>query len=131
MDDFSDIINLPHHESGKRRHMTVQERAAQFSAFAALSGFGDQISETARLTAPWRELSEDDLAALNAALQALLEAEPEHPTVTVRYFQPDEKKSGGAFVTYCGQFRHYDAEEDMLRFADGTAIPVQCICKIE
>ena len=50
MDDFSDIMNLPHHVSSKRRQMQLADRAAQFSAFAALNGYDEEIDETARLT---------------------------------------------------------------------------------
>ncbi len=50
MDDFSDIMNLPHHVSAKHRQMPLADRAAQFSAFAALTGYDEEIDETARLT---------------------------------------------------------------------------------
>ena len=126
----TDIMLLPHYSSAKRRHMTLAERAAQFAAFAALTGFDEEIGETARLTDPFAEMSEDGLADLNAAMQRLLNEEAEQPQVTVMYFQADAKKEGGAHLSYTGKFRHYDAAESVLIFTDKTQIPAQNICRI-
>jgi len=130
MDDFSDIMNLPHHVSAKRRQMLLADRAAQFSAFAALTGYDEEIDETARLTDTREARSEDDIAELDAAFQRLLSMESEQPTVTVSYFQPDERKEGGKYVIYTGVFRHFDATENKLIFTDSTRIPVQNISLI-
>lgn len=129
-DDFSDIIHLPHHVSKKRRQMPLSDRAAQFSAFAALTGYDEEIDETARLTDVRTELSEDDIAALDAAFQRLLDAESAQPAVKITFFQPDAHKEGGRYVTYSGVFRHYDAADEMLYFTDGMKIPVQSICRL-
>lgn len=130
MDDFSDIINLPHHVSKTRRQMPVADRAAQFSAFEALTGFDEDIDETARLTDAREAMSEDDIAELNAAFQRLLELETECPSVTVSYFLPDAYKEGGRYLTYSGMFRHFDAAESKLLFTDGTAISATDICHL-
>ena len=130
MDDFSDIMELPHHVSAARRQMPLADRAAQFSAFAALTGYDEDIEETARLTTARAARSEDDLAALDTAFQRLLTAESERPAVTVTYFQPDARKAGGRYVTYTGVFRHYDAEEGRLLFADASVIPAENISEI-
>ena len=130
MNPFADIIRLPHYTSRTRRHMTISERAAQFSAFAALSGFDEDIDETARLTDPLTEMAEDDIAALNDAMQQLLNAESEHPAVTVTWFRPDAHKEGGAYYSHSGRFRHYDMADGVLIFTDKTRIPVQQICRI-
>ncbi len=130
MNDFSAIMNLPHHISNKRRQMVLEERAAQFSAFSALSGYDEEIDETARLTSPREAMSEDDIAELDAAFQRLLDFESEHPTVTVTFFQPDERKDGGRYMTYTGVFRHFEATENKLIFTDGTRIPVQNVSAI-
>lgn len=110
--------------------MTLEERAVQFSAFAALSGYDEEIDETARLTSPREAMSEDDIAKLDAAFQRLLDSESEHPTVTVTYFQPDERKEGGRYAVFSGAFRHFDATENKLIFTDGTRIPIQNISAI-
>ena len=130
MDDFSDIINLPHHVSKTRRQMPLADRAVQFAAFAALTGYDEKIGETARLTDVRTEMAEDDLAALDAAFQRLLDAEPMHPTAALIFFQPDARKAGGAYVTCTGRFRHYDSAEKMLYLTNGLRIPVQNICGI-
>lgn len=130
MDDFSDIMNLPHHVSVKRRQMIMAERAAQFSAFAALNGYDEEIDETARLTTTREEMSEDDLAELDVAFQKLLDAESNHPTVTVTFFQPDTRKAGGAYLTYTGIFRHCDLAEGILHFMDGNQISIKNVCRI-
>lgn len=108
MDDFSSIMNLPHHVSKKRRQMALEERATQFSAFAALSGYDEEIDETARLTSPREAMSEDDIAELDVVFQQLLALEAEQPTITVTYYQPDERKEGGRYVVFSGVFRHFD-----------------------
>ena len=130
MDDFSDIIERPHHVSATRRQMPLADRAAQFSAFAALTGYDEEIDETARLTTAREALAEDDLAALDAAFQRLLAAGSGRPAVAVRYFQPDARKEGGRYVMYTGVFRHYDAEEEKLYFEDASVIPAEQISGI-
>ena len=110
--------------------MSLAERAVQFSAFAALTGYDDEIRETARLTDIRDAMSEDDLAKLNAAFLRLVEAASERPRVSITYFLPDAKKNGGAYLTYAGQFRHYDAAEGNLYFTDGTVITASQIQSI-
>jgi len=128
-DDFEDIINLPHHVSDKRPRMSMYERAAQFSPFAALTGYDDEIDETARLTDSFPGFTEDSAAELDSSFQMMLDSE--RPDVTVTYFVPDSYKSGGAFETYSGTFRFYDAGSGIVRFTDGTAIDAEMICRIE
>lgn len=130
MDDFADILSHPRYTLRRHRPMRLQDRAAQFSAFAALTGYDEDIGEAARLTDARAPLAEDDLAALDAAFGRLLEQAFAHPAVTVSYFQPDARKSGGAYCRFTGAFRHYDAEEDCLIFTDGTRIPRDLITAI-
>lgn len=130
MDDFSAIMNMPHHVSKKRRQMTLEERAVQFSAFAALSGYDEEIDETARLTSPREAMSEDDIAELDMAFQRLLDSESEHPTVTVTYFQPDERKEGGRYIVYSGVFRHFEQDSGALFFWGNTKIYMNNISSI-
>ena len=130
MNCYADIMAHGRYRLRAHRAMTVSARAAQFSAFAALSGFDDEISETARLTDPFGEMAEDDLAALNAAFRRLLDAASERPAVTVTYFQPDAHKQGGAFLSYSDRFRHYDAAEGVLCFEDGKRLMMRRICAV-
>ena len=95
MSKYDDIINLPHHQSKVRPHMSVSDRAAQFAPFAALTGYGDAIRETERLTDRKIELSESQIAELDLRLGELLARIDEKPKVTITYFIADERKAGG------------------------------------
>lgn len=131
MEDFSDIINLPHFVSSKRPQMSMMGRAAQFSSFAALSGYEDEVDEVARLTDSLKDMTEDDQDELNKAFCRLMESESERPLVIVSCFKPDSKKSGGKYLTYTGNFRFYDEAERKLKFTDGMIIDMEYICSIE
>ena len=93
MDPYEDIINLPHHVSPKRPQMSMQDRAAQFSPFAALTGYEDAIKETGRLTDVKIELSDEDRELLDQKQQYLQEHIGDRPEITITYFVPDEKLS--------------------------------------
>ena len=123
-DQYEDIICLPHHVSEKRPHMSMLDRAAQFSPFAALTGYGSAIEETARLTDCQIELSDDRIEALDAALRVVEEHTRQRPKVEIRYFKPDMKKSGGAYLTVSGNVKKIDSIERKVIFADGTEIPI-------
>ena len=96
MDNYTDIMQHPRYRLRLHRPMPPLSRAAQFSAFAALTGFDEEIDETARLTVARENMCEDDLASLDAALQRLIALESAQPLVTVTFFQPDLHKEGGA-----------------------------------
>ncbi|MBQ4466506.1 MAG: hypothetical protein II916_11225 [Oscillospiraceae bacterium] len=127
MSAYNDMMLLPRFEPRNHRRMGISARAAQFAPFAALTGFDEQIGETARQTDAQHILTEDEMAALNQALVWLLEHESEKPLVTVVYFQPDAFKQGGAYLTYCGHLRFFDEAEGLLKFTDGTVIAVRAI----
>ena len=96
---YDDIINLPHHVSKKHPQMSLHDRAAQFSPFAALTGHKAAINETARLTDEKQILSEDVIAKLNEQLNLIKENIGTNPIVTITYFVPDDRKSGGAYIS--------------------------------
>ncbi len=97
---YADIIDLPHHQSSTHPHMSLYDRAAQFSSYKALSGYEDMVAEEARLTSSKPELEEYELELLNQKLNLIADVTEDgtHPTVTIRYYVPDEKKDGGAIV---------------------------------
>ena len=130
-DNYNDIINLPHHVSSKRPQMPMIDRAAQFSPFAALTGYDDAISETGRLTDEKIDLSEEEKEVLDRKQQFLLEKIDERPALTVTYFVPDAKKSGGAYVTKSGNLKKIDASERWMQLTDGTKIPLDDVADIE
>lgn len=131
MGDYDDIINLPHHQSAKRPHMSNAERAAQFSPFAALTGYEDVLEETARLTDRRMELSESEQAELDRQLQWLRERSSEKPMVAVTCFQPDEKKDGGSYVTLTGQVRRVDEVQREIVFADGSTTSIDNLFSVQ
>ena len=130
-DQYNDIINLPHHVSKTRRQMSMLDRAAQFSPFAALTGYDAAIKETGRLTDEKINLSEEEKEALDRKQQILLEKLADHPALTVTFFVPDEKKLGGAYVTKSGNLKKIDEFERLMQLTDGTKIPLNDVVKIE
>ena len=128
---YDHIIGLPHHVSKKHTQMSNYDRAAQFSSFKALTGFEDEIDESARLTDFREELTEDELNDLNQAFQKILERASERPLVTVTYFQPDERKDGGEYVNYTGHFRFFEETERNLKFVEGKELFLDDVFHIE
>lgn len=131
MNPYDDIMGLPHHVSKKRPQMTMNDRAAQFSPFAALVGYDDAVEETARRTQEKIELDESELAILDAKLQALRDAIGRQPRVRVTYFQRDEKKPGGAYLSASGRLSKIDEQGRLLILSDGTRIHAGDVADIE
>lgn len=105
---YDDIISLPHHQSKTRPHMPLIDRAAQFSPFAALTGYDDAVKETARQTERKAELSEEMQACLQEKLQILQAQIPTKPEAILTYFEGDEKKAGGTYRTVRGEIKRID-----------------------
>ena len=115
---YRDIIDMPHHQAEGRKHMSLYDRAAQFSAFAALSGYDDMITETGRLTEEQIELPEhikDELNRKFALLYSMID-EGYRPEVTVSYFVPDKTKEGGSYESYTGDVKRIDSTFRTLTF---------------
>ena len=128
---YDDIINLPHHTSPTRPRMSRENRAAQFSPFAAVVGHDAAIRETGRLTDTKIELGESAIAELEMKLDILADIIAERPEISVTYFQPDEKKAGGKYVTASGALKKIDATENVINLEDGKTIPITDILDIE
>ena len=122
---------MPHPTSAKHPRMPLADRAAIFSPFAALSGHGDAIRETARLTERRMELDEDAKAELDRRQAVLLEHLGEQPEVTVTWFRSDERKEGGAYLTTTGRLKKIDALGRRLVLLDGTGIPLEDVADLE
>ena len=127
---YDDIINLPHPTSAKHPRMPLYDRAAQFSPFAALSGHGAAIEETARLTDRRIELDEDTKAMLDLKQQILADRIAERPEISVVWFRPDARKEGGQYVTTVGQLKKVDDIARILQLADGTTIPLDEVLEL-
>ena len=128
---YDDIIDLPHHVSEKHPQMPMLDRAAQFSPFAALTGYDAAIVETARLTDQKRELTEEQKQVISKALHERQKRIRTDPVITVTFFQPDDRKSGGTYRTVTGNAKKVDEYLGMLLLTDGTAIPFDSILSME
>lgn len=128
---YDDIINLPHHVSKKRARMPAIDRAAQFSPFAALTGYGAAIKETARLTYERVELDEYMKEALSHRLQIIIDHLKEHPEIAITYFCPDENKDGGVYVTASSIVKKIDEYKQIVVMNDGAIIPIYEIISID
>lgn len=128
---YDDIINLPHHVSKKHPQMSLHDRAAQFSPFAALTGHKAAINETARLTDEKQILSEDVIAKLNEQLNLIKENISTNPIVTITYFVPDDKKSGGAYISNTGVVKKINEYNHTVVLTDKTVIPIEQISEMQ
>ena len=124
---YDEIMGLPHHVSTTRPQMPMSDRAAQFAPFAALTGYDSAIKETGRLTDERIELDEEALAALDRKYQLLIEALDNAPEVTIIYFQPDERKAGGQYVSATGTVKKVDTFGRRILLQDGTRIPLDSV----
>ena len=131
MGKYDDIIHLPHHVSATRPHMPMIDRAAQFMPFRALTGYEDAVRETARLTDEKIELTEDEKGILDMRLQKLADEISSQPKVTLTYFRPDKKKTGGAYLTVTGQLKKIDDYEGALILMGGERILIEDILEIQ
>ena len=128
---YADILDSPHPVSRRHQPMSRQNRAAQFSPFAALTGYEDLIRESARYTAD-REISEEDRKNdLDHKLSLLLLAADTKPLVTVTWFCPDDKKEGGEVRTFTGRFLGFKEYEQLLLFEDGPALSPEDILAMD
>lgn len=128
---YDDILQLSRPVSPKRARMSMTDRGAQFSPFAALVGYDAAIAETARLTDAQIELTESAKAELNEILRSVAENVRRCPEVCVTWFLPDARKSGGAYVTAQGCVKKVDACRELLVLTDGREIPFSRIYEIE
>jgi hypothetical protein len=122
-EEYGDIFDRPHHVSSKRPQMSRLNRAAQFSPFAALTGYDDLVRESARTTDRKIELSEDDLADINRKLKLMQEHLSESPQISVIFFAPDSLKSGGEYLEKVGVVKKVKILAQSLLMEDGMEIP--------
>ena len=131
MGPYDDIINLPHHVSARHPQMPLKDRAAQFSPFAALTGYAGEVAEAARMPETKIELTEDQRAVLDERLCLLEDILPERPDVTFTYFVPDQRKQGGAYTTVTGKLKRLDRIEQNIILTNGIAIPVNDLLEVK
>lgn len=131
MSRYDKIIHLTRPQYDDFPPMPIEDRAAQFSPFAAVVGYDDAVDETARLTDARIDLAEDEITALNESLERLRASLSDKPTVKVTYFVPDSRKEGGKYVDKVGVVRRIDDYGGLLIFTDGDSIKISEIIKVE
>ena len=131
MGKYDDIINLPNPTPTCRPRMSALDRAAQFAPFAALTGYEAVVAEAARLTDDRLELSEDMKIILNDKMQMIVDNLDKEPFVTIKYFVPDKRKAGGAYVEASGIVKEIDEYERCIIMTDGIKIPIEQVRAID
>ena len=124
---YEDIVNLPPHISKKHPQPSMMDRAARFAPFAAITGYEEMVLEEARVTEERIDLDEGTLSLLNEKLNMIQEFLDEEPEVTITYFEPDKKKSGGAYVSITGVVKRIDEYEHFVIMTDGKKIRIEDI----
>jgi hypothetical protein len=124
---YGDIINLPHHKSKKHPPMLMIDRAAQFAPFAALTGHADAIKEEGRYTSEFIQLTDEQKNELDEKLKFIIENDL---TATITYFIPDDKKSGGEYVTQEGKIKKIKFDQREILLSNGGSIPFDMITDI-
>ena len=130
MNKYDEIINIEHFNPVNHKRMSMTERSAQFSPFAALTGYSESVKETARLTKGKKILSEDMKYEIDNKLQLIDDHLKEKPEVSIIYFIKDKKKSGGDYIEYTGIIRRIDKVNGKIIFADKTIIDLKDIIDI-
>ena len=128
-DNYEDIINLPHYEP-KHKRMSIDVRSAQFSPFAALTGFNDEIKETERLVDKKVLLSEDEKIKMNDKLLEILKNIKNKPKIKITYFIPDEKKDGGKYIVEKGNVKRIDYINRFIKLTDNKKIVLDDVVAI-
>ena len=124
---YDDIIDLPPHVSERHPPLSRESYAAQFSPFAALTGYDGIVSETARSTTIRPEPDEYQLEEIRGRLDFLYDIEESHPPLTVSFFKSDPRKPGGEIVTLRGTLEKIDGIGHTLSLQDGTTLPLDDI----
>ena len=128
---YEDIVDLPHHVSRKHPQPTMADRAARFAPFAAITGYEEMVLEEARITEERIDLDEGTLSILNEKLNMIQEFIDEEPEVTITYFEPDKKKSGGVYIDITGTVKRIDEYECLVIMTDGKKIRIEDIYSLE
>jgi len=125
MDKYSDIVNLEYHKSNRHKQMSINDRAAQFMPFAALTGYSDAISEEGRIVSKKILLSDEQKDIIDEKLNYLSSNLSEE--VKIVYFIKDNKKNGGKYVSITGYVKKIDKYNMKVIMTDKTSINISDI----
>lgn len=129
MNNYADIINLKRPQSN-HNHLSIESRASQFSPFAALTGYDNEVKETARITDKRIDIDDGLREMLNAKLNYLNDHIKENPNISITYFVKDHKKEGGKYLTKQGIIKRIDTVNEIIKFNDNASIPMNDIINI-
>ena len=130
-ENYKDILNIPYPYPSTRPRMSIYNRAAQFSPFAALTGYEEAVKETARFTDEKAELDEYHITMINDKLNMALEKKAQNPVLNITFFKPDRRKKGGEYLTLSGVIGRIDEINHTLVLKDGTVIPINLVYDID
>ncbi len=130
IEEYNDIINLPHHVSKKHPQMTIEERSAQFAPFAALTGYEGQVKETARLTNERKDITDELRIILDEKIKLIQNNIYLNPRIEVKYFIPDSRKNGGRYVNVVGNVKKIDEYRNLIILDNKKEIPISEIIDI-
>lgn len=131
MNNYDDIINMPHHVSKTRKPMSLQNRSAQFAPFSALTTYDDKIREVARETSRKIELDDGIKLMLNEKLCLIKNDIKLRPRVTITYFASDSKKKEGHYKTITSNVKIVDEVYKRIVLIDNTIISFDNIIDIK
>ena len=131
MGKYDDIINLPHDVSKKHSQIPIADRAAQFAPFAALTGYGEQIKETARTTEEFHQVSGQEKEELDQKLQILQQTQYKQPLISIYYFAPDTRKQSGHYEKKTECVKQIDPVKEYLIMKDDTIIRFHYIKELQ
>lgn len=131
MSGYDDIINLPHHQSQRRVHMSLHDRAAQFAPFAALKGYDEAVMEMARYTDERIVLDDNEIEKIDAKLQFIFENLDKNIHINLTYFEPDIRKAGGSYETKLGYILKIDHITGTIMMSDNSVIDVDRIVSLD
>lgn len=131
MNNYDDIINIKNYKSKKRPQMSIYNRSAQFSPFAALTGYEESIDEASRITLNKSLISQDDKKILDTKFNILNDNLDSKPLVNIVYFIDDLKKQGGNYINKEGYIKKFDYNEKLIILDDNTKIRIKNIIDIQ
>ena len=129
--NYDDIINLPNHTSLNHKRMSMENRAAQFAPFSALTGYKEEVIEATRLTEKRIELSNELKEIISNKINFLEENINQMQEAIYTYFVHDNKKDGGKYITKKGILKRIDKNNQKVILIDKTIIPIKEIINIE
>ena len=129
MEKYNNIIDKPYVKSTKRPQMSLNDRAAQFAPFAALTGYEESIQETGRRTDSKINLNQDAKQLISSKINYIIDHKLKE-LVQITYFVPDSKKAGGKYLTINNYIKHIDSANKIIYFKDNSKITIDKILDI-